>query len=1140
MRSGRSILKPLIRQLREKGGLRLKDAERLCEVELGLYLLSKIAPAEPAVSAWTLFSGYPYASTRGLTAVPGAAEAVRSGRFTLWTLSRRSSWLEAMQHYRNLNTSVRAFSIPSNDGTATVRPTTGIGDDRWDIYDALLGNAPPFEGEPPTFATEGVHRFPVGRSNRKVVLPHMSAFDLPIGHDLHRKQVNGGKPIEILWEDLEATAETMDDLEEILIADESKRGRWVERLGEVELFLPSGKSFRKRRPHQKFTIDRLQHLLGIVGAGKGTLRDILTVHLVNLGMRVTVVVGDVAEVLKLVRLYKLHTDDSAAPVLGANGKDRHARRLHRRSTGRGKQNLLAHDDQGFEYLSTSCALNALLDDDEEPLAFNQAPCTQLQAKGKTDEDASHTTWLRGKRVCPCWVRCPRHRSSHELVEAAAWVATPAGLVDARVPWPQNGERVRYLEVACRRSDLVIVDEADRVQMNLDALFAPAAPLIGVGDSRSLWDDLMKHKTNQLQEGERMQLSNSDVEKWTAAVNTITTATDRLYAMLVGSEELREWVRVGYFSSWTLQLRLIEERYPAMARVAGNPVDHLTRLLDELRDNPFGDRRRAEVPRLVALIAELLHTQDEAYTREKMRDETVRIFDLAPEVERRRRLDAARRQQSARRGKQKRSKQPPDAETWMKLMAERFEFTLLLCALEPKLALMNAMWPRVESVLKLDFNEMYQRPRDYGPIVPESPMGNLLGFQFIPHGCADEGVQSGELRYFRCSGVGRELLRRIPEIPEADGHPPTNLLLMSGSSWAGSSSRYHIQVPVGMIIKPPPAKVRAVVRGTRMRVELLKDNNGVPLKVSGAGVLQRPEILRRMAVKLGEEDHGGSRLQRELRSLPENRRRILLLVGSYEEAALVADTLHTLAPRWRGQVARLVSDDYETADHPEGDDSHAPILRRGDVDTLFETPAQILVAPLLAVERGHNILNEDQVAAIGTVYFLARPNPRPDDLMLAVHTVNDWILRFVAEPTGFAEVLRNATSLAEGAAEVRALGRKEWYKALARPLAWSRLGTRLDPVTWDLLVLIWQVIGRLVRGGVPAKVVFVDAAFVPMHAEKQTAKETRETSLLVNIHHVLDQYLRPGSTHCADERFIVKALYQPLWAALGACLGSLTD
>ncbi|MDQ3576824.1 MAG: hypothetical protein M3443_04320, partial [Actinomycetota bacterium] len=261
MRSSKDTLEPLIEELRQKGGLRLKDAKHLCEVELGLYLLSKIAPAEPAAGAWTLFSGYPYAEMRGLTTVPGTEEALRAGRFSLWTLCRRSSWLEALQHYRTLNAKARAFSVPSNEGVSTARPTMGIGDDRWEIYDELLSKAPPFDGKLPPFAAEGPHRFQVGRSNRKVILPDVSGYEEPTGHDLHLNQVNAGKPLEILWEDIEGTAKMMDELEEAQTADNFKRGKWVERLGEVELFLRSGKSFRRRKKYQKFTIDRIQHML---------------------------------------------------------------------------------------------------------------------------------------------------------------------------------------------------------------------------------------------------------------------------------------------------------------------------------------------------------------------------------------------------------------------------------------------------------------------------------------------------------------------------------------------------------------------------------------------------------------------------------------------------------------------------------------------------------------------------------------------------------------------------------------------------------------------------------------------------------------------------------------------------------------
>lgn len=164
------------------------------------------------------------------------------------------------------------------------------------------------------------------------------------------------------------------------------------------------------------------------------------------------------------------------------------------------------------------------------------------------------------------------------------MATPAGLIDASPPRPQNGERIRFLELACRRSDLMIIDEADRVQMQLDQTFAPAVVLASDED-KGLIDQLSRHKIRELAAGGRTQLSERDVETFAAALNTAGAATDRLYAMLVAGYELRKWVRTGYFSAWTLQLGLLDERYElpddsgpdhphhAPARLSGNCSTH---------------------------------------------------------------------------------------------------------------------------------------------------------------------------------------------------------------------------------------------------------------------------------------------------------------------------------------------------------------------------------------------------------------------------------------------------------------------------------------------------------------------------------------------------------------------------------------
>ncbi|MFI1015380.1 hypothetical protein [Streptomyces sp. NPDC020965] len=1168
-------------------GLRRSRLVALCEIEIGLMLQERFASDAPAQDAWVLFSGHPFARAWG--AVDEAGErTLRIARYTLWTWGRRRAWADALKDYQRLDRQLRAYDVTDVERPAVRRSALSVAPDRWQEYERLLREAPVFAGRPMAFAKAGRLAFPLGRYLATVRLPEHTPRP-PAGHDLAALPVNRGEPLRFKWKELEATAHLMDSV---------KSQDWVGRLKKIHVFVRGAGGFECVK---RFEVSRIQHLLGIVGAGKSTLRDVLTVHLAGQGRRVTVVVGDVAEQLKLVELYNTYVPGSAAPVLGAAGREQHAERLHRRLAGRGERNLLAHADSAFAHLSTSCALNALRRTDAQssgsPLGYGEAPCTRLQPPRQRG-DYADDPWARRRVACPFWSGCPRHHSSRELVDAAVWVATSPSLVDSKVPNPQNREHIRYLELACRRSDLIVVDEADRVQMQLDRMFAPGIPLVGGGpDTRSFLDEVNQHRIRELAGAGRIQLSDRDVENWSAAVNTTQAATDRLVGMLVSEFDLRDWVRTGYFGAGRLQQRLLEERYPLPedregvdARTLGGPVEQhhrnrrrqLDETLDAFRDNPFGDRHPATTigGELTGLMGELLHTNYRERTRDRLRDVLRELLDLnqflepgdegrerysafraytekcsGPDPERRTKLRT--RAKGATSAKNRRtSPLPEDPEDWLELLMTRFEFALLLSALEPKLALINAMWPRVASALNLGFNEMYRRPPDYGPMVPEAPMGNVIGFQFLLEGGPDQGgARTGELRFFRCSGVGRELLRMMPDLPTVDGRPGTNVLLMSGSSWAGFSSRYHIPVPVGIIIEPDPGELRRIAEQSVFRFEFIRyacdcraacecHERADAQRLSGEPIDQRADILRRMVTALGDDDSGASRLGDELESLPENRRHILLLVGSYEEAKVVADTLHTLNTRWRGRVYRLVSDDDPDAGTGSDEDEyHAPVLRRGDVETLATTRAEILVAPLLAVERGHNILDLDRRhAAIGSIYFLARPNPRPDDLGLAVHAINDWIVR-ARDGGEFDAWVQGEATLGLGARKVRDLARSEWSRVLARRMAWRALGKDdRQQVTWDLLVLIWQVIGRSVRGAVPTRVAFVDAAFAPRLAAGHPIGEpdVPESSLLHSIHAVLRPYFTPGTDVPPDDRHIVAALYLPMWTALDRCLSPFIE
>lgn len=677
---------------------------------------------------------------------------------------------------------------------------------------------------------------------------------------------------------------------------------------------------------------------------------------------------------------------------------------------------------------------------------------------------------------------------------------------------------------------------------------------------------------------------------------MSTATNRLYALLIEHESLRKWADIDYFSAWTLQEKLLSAWYPSQQPADGEsegpPDDQLlyedeesdedtgrhsqtaaeqtpwgerrseiTDVFDAFRDDPLGDRGPygTLTDDLVRATHDLLHTLNEKAARTRVRAVLDRLLTGSPAV------DGTLTAPTPARGKQPDPAAVPGSEAWRERNAARLEFTLLLAALHQRLDRLTFLWPQVEAALHLDAtgNDLSRRPPlDYAPLVPEAPMGNVLGFQFLPdesdRGLDANGKRSGTLRFFRCAGVGRELLHSLPGLgaDPAAGRPGPQVLLMSGTSWAGTSTRAHVLAPVTAVLRPGDEALEAI-RRTSFRTLFLYGKEKQPLTLSGTPPKDRAAVLREMVSKLASptRTREQSPLEEELSRIPdEERRRALILVGSYEEADAAAGLLQDME-RWSGRVRVLAADDADLDEAVRGTGTgadgrtHATALRRGDLASFARDPyAQVLVAPLMAIERGHNILNKERKAAFGTVLFLARPHPRPDDLSLAVLAVNDWVSRFVRglplpEHGTFTSLVEKAGDLDAAGLSFRHTARQEWRRLLSRRYIYSRLVDHEKvSFTWDQLVTIWQVIGRLVRGGVPARVVFVDAAFAPRLAADQApgASRTRtapeaDDGLLAGLREVLAPYFAPTtpSARLADpaDRSLVQLLYAPLHDAL---------
>ncbi|AHH95967.1 hypothetical protein GCM10010174_50930 [Kutzneria viridogrisea] len=1127
--------------------------EVLCPVELGLTLLHRIDKGQPPTSVWALLGGYPFAQVAGLADKPEQHWMITCVRHRLWPLRRRGAWIQALRDYQEVDSSLRAFRFAKDRDSFEWTGTTAL-TKRFEVYDRALETLPDLVDRHLAPAGAGRYHYFDRDERVEVEIPDDIA-DQPgtsPQHDLTARTATNGAPLAISWAELEETAAWMDGC-----AEQDGRANWHTSIQSTRLLVRDshGHDFIEDTKDKVLRLDGLLHAVGMVGVGKSTLMKVLAVWAVrrNEPLRITLVVSDVADQLRTVEELRGFLGERAVvPIIGYSTREQHVEGLHRRLAAKGHLLLAGHhEDNGFGNLSTACPLDALRVT-ERPVRSVDAPCSRLyDADGHTDD-------RRRPRPsgCPLWHRCPKHSAARDQVGAGVWIATMASLVMSPVPSELSGVRLRQLELACLRSDIIVVDEADRVMMNLDMVFAPTATLVSRGP-HSWLDTLHTHNIRELSQAGRLQLSNRKVRDWEVALSVVTSATNLLYSMLIADKDLREWVGIEYFNSWTLQGKILPELFPAddsaddgesatepenPAAPADDPRSPRSQVevaFDQFRDDPLGDDGPygTVADRLAAATQDLLHTLNPQAAARRLGVVLNELRAIGTDTE-----------------------PSPAAED--DSLVRKLEFTLLLSALHHRLDRLTYLWPQVEDAMRLDStdNELVRRPpMDYMPLVPESPMGNVLGFQYVvdEQDATGDGM-TGTLRFFRCTGVGRELLFSLPALgaDTAAGRGGPHVLLLSGTSWAGTSTRAHVVIPVGAVLRPSP-EAEQRLRDTVFTTRFFYDDDGEPISLSGQSRKVRPSVLRALVDKLGKAGPSGmSPLQEEIQAVEDpNRHRALLLVGNYQDAQAAADQLNAM-PEWHGHVKALVADNADLTEAVSGgadDLGRAGVIRRGDVG-LFATDsmARVLVAPMLAIERGHNILNhETNEAALGVALLLTRPHPVPTDVGLSVLAVNDWESRFTrglyqpadSEPASLTELVTAHDSLDAAAQEFRAMARSRWGRLLTRRYAYSALSREeMRSFAWDQLVVLWQVIGRLVRGGVAARVVFVDAQFArrraaaeaPVARRSAVRRDHVRTSLLYGIREALRPYFAPrpdddgvdlADAHLAD------LLYKPVYLAL---------
>ncbi|MDJ0713066.1 MAG: hypothetical protein QNJ54_02450 [Prochloraceae cyanobacterium] len=1106
-----------------------KEIQRLArlitDVELGLTLLAQVAPKDPATSVSVLLLGYrfPFESLQN----DANWQKIQNALFYLIRRKGRQ-WEQCLKEYIQLPETLKIFELTQPQDTPRQIPCT-IFPRRWrEIYLPTLSVVPPHKKIPLHLAHEGYCYVTIRHRGESVEVPiyiPQAVANLPNSANRasfqRTRQANNPSATVTLEELLEDAQE----IDELLKHSGQKPENFYKRLSRVALQLYDANT-DDFQPGNKLTLEKLVHIVGLLNVGKSTLLQVLIYHFAKKGFRCALIVNDVVEAVRLAYLFRFGMDIPAVPILGNNRAEQLKKVYEPILQTQGEEIDRGAIHPAWRWFSHVCPLLALVKA-EEKWEFGNEPCHNLYHNKDRQQDPDDDDFEdKDKYTCPFYYQCPRHQLEKDIATATVWILTPASLIHTPVPRQVFLERnirsgnfvykkVRFAEAVYSECDFLFVDEADRVQVQLDEKFAPDEVLLD--NSANSFLNKLGHNISPLYNSNRISMTAPLFKTWTIAQFDAQKAINHICPLLYGNEELVNWLGNSPFTGYSLFARLIgdrvspqEEEKPAQkqkkTRQGYNKEREEERkqrqqLLETLREffrHPLNPRKGGKLAN-IALTALSLDDIDIV-----LEDIEKWWLDWLNTNE----IDC------------------PEKEEFKQLKLQTY-FAILIAILDNRLGFLVDNLNEIRQFIDLhDLSEwLVQRPpRDYLPIIPSSPVGNILGFQYT----RDRTSKGGKLQYFRYVGVGRALLLNFPTLWAVDNWDGPHTILISGTSYAPGSPAYHIKEKPTVLLEPADNNTAGDVGIRDSKFYLSpQQSDGEYIAISGLKPDPRKEAALKMVKAIcnspGKANNFLDRVFEEIQNLArENRDKwgdrelILLINNSYDEAEWVGSNLKSYYRKNLDEIQILRRDNA-----PEDLSG----IRRGQIGEIKDFPIRVLSAVLMAMERGVNPLNKQGIAAFGAAVFLCRPMPVPDDWQSTVRQLNHWALKHEQDPSFY-----------EIGDKLDRVGDIFYHRAVAKMLELNCRAFGFKQLTpeersvlcWTQLVSIWQIIGRLVRGGVPCIVHFLDVKFAPQSAEGGMDKET--TSLLIGIIKQLEaamdgQDLRPY------EKTLANALYGAFYNAL---------
>ncbi len=328
-------------------------------------------------------------------------------------------------------------------------------------------------------------------------------------------------------------------------------------------------------------------------------------------------------------------------------------------------------------------------------------------------------------------------------------------------------------------------------------------------------------------------------------------------------------------------------------------------------------------------------------------------------------------------------------------------------------------------------------------LPRPILGDNYGYRLVQEDESNQLI----MKLIDYRTIGRFLLYRFPNLFKAMGDGPgPAVILLSGTTLAPRIAHYSLFVT-------PDYLISSTDKPSEIEQEFipLSDPTGRLLRVSGMKPAYRQLALEEIARQLP------SIIDAEMMHWNQKRGTILV-TNSYQDSETVARSFF-YTPIY-GKIKALSRKVNDTQLH---------VTRPRLMEAAKEVDA--LIAPLSAMNRGVNLVDQEGKALFGTALFLSRPYPPPQDARFILSFIHSRLFELIRQIKCQGLTGKNALS------RLRSICYATFRKIHDKPNFWRDLDEeeRLD-LAWYLFVPIWQMAGRLLRGSSPARLLYIDASF----------------------------------------------------------------